>query len=334
MNLTLRSRGYVTAASLAAFLAAAGTGVTATAAGAATAPAPLSAVLSASSDGASATWNSGGDPVLKLGSVSSGTYAEATVTSPPALDPKAPEPTFSTDNYAAGSPRWVITLSNGKSLWGYPPNSKLNGPDFAWAVDNGNTYTSYSAALAAAGVTAATAVKSVQIVADGDQADGVSDTITDASYDGRPVTGSAVSTVSGRGGIRNFYSGKCMDVPSGRFAGGTGIQQWTCGAVYDGIPGADQNFQFVTYSNGSVHTGYLEAISPAGQVFYVTPAGHGQLELTTARTTADDMAKLGSYYTFPNAGVVADDSGWSKANGAMVIGYPKTGGANQQWSMP
>jgi hypothetical protein len=34
-------------------------------------------------------------------------------------------PSFTTDNYSAGSPRFYITLSDGKSLWGYPSNAGL-----------------------------------------------------------------------------------------------------------------------------------------------------------------------------------------------------------------
>jgi ricin-type beta-trefoil lectin protein len=146
------------------------------------------------------------------------------------------------------------------------------------------------------------------------------------------------TSVSARGAISNKLSGKCMDAADGDFAPGGLIQQWTCGAAVKGVNGADQRFQYVTIkgSDGSAK-GYLEAISPSGQVFYVTPtsgAKNAQLALTTSRTTADDMAKVGPYYTFPNTGLVADDAGQSKLNGAKVIGYQQDNGTNQQWSLP
>jgi hypothetical protein len=79
-------------------------------------------------------------------------------------------------------------------------------------------------------------------------------------------------TVSARGEISNELSGKCMDVANGLFGRGELVQQYTCGASYNGVKGADQQFQIVTIkgSDGSTK-GYLEAISPSGQVFYVTP---------------------------------------------------------------
>jgi hypothetical protein len=46
------------------------------------------------------------------------------------------------------------------------------------------------------------------------------------------------------------------------------------------------------------------------------------------------MVKSGPYYTFPNTGLVADDAGQSKSNGAAVIGFAENNGTNQQWSMP
>ena len=376
-------------------------------------------------DGSTAAWNASGDPVLTPSSTpadagTTGAYATLT---PASNEVPATEPTFTTDHYTAGSPRWFIQLSNGHSLWGYPPNSGLNGSDFAWAVDNGNSYTSYSDAVKAAEAgTTGTTVKSVQIVADGDQP-GVVDTITNVSYDGQvlgagtvtlateptqhavkghpyslndaaAVTSSdpnltyvayglpagvtigndgmisgtptesgqfAVSItatdaygdhgyqryvmdvssgvtyttmLSARGEIKNVHSGKCLDVRNGNFAAGGVLQQWSCGAA----GGANQQFQIVTIkgSDGSMR-GYLEAIAPSGQVFYVssTPgAANAQLDLSTARGAADDMLKSGSYYTFPQTGLVSDVKGASTANGAEVIGYAKDGGTNQQWSMP
>jgi hypothetical protein len=135
------------------------------------------------SDDASAGWS--GDPGsaidLTLGSDIPNTFAEITLHNFEGLAlSDLAEPTFTTDNYAAGSPRYYVTLSNGDSLWGYPPNSGLNGSDFAWAINNANSYESWSDAQSAEpGAT----VTGVYVIADGDQPS-TTDVITDLTFDG------------------------------------------------------------------------------------------------------------------------------------------------------
>lgn len=153
--------------------------------------APLQVTLTNS--GGSATCGSTGDIVLTTGSAVSTTYAEADVNGVAGKSLSATsEPFFVTDHYAAGSPRWVIELNNSHSLWGYPPNSGLNGTDFAWAVDNGNTYTSYATAYATAGAATST-IKDAFIVEDGDQPS-TTDTISGATFNGQPLSCVTVST--------------------------------------------------------------------------------------------------------------------------------------------
>jgi hypothetical protein len=142
--------------------------------------------FAASHDGASAGWSNGaGSPIdLTLGSNSATTFATVTLKHLPATAVSAlPEPQFSTDNYQSGSPRYFITLSNGQTLWGYPPNSGLNGSDFAWAINNANTYQSWSAIQAAEG---SATVTGASVIADGDQAPGVTDVITGLQFGGVP----------------------------------------------------------------------------------------------------------------------------------------------------
>jgi hypothetical protein len=143
--------------------------------------------FAASSDGASAGWSAGpGSPIdLTLGS-SPGTYALVSWHNPTEVS-KLAEPTFTTDNYAAGSPRFFITLNDGDTLWGYPPNSGLNGgTDFAWAINNGNTYLTWSQVQAAEG---SAHVTSAEVIADGDQAPGTTDAITCLSFNGVTYNG-------------------------------------------------------------------------------------------------------------------------------------------------
>jgi hypothetical protein len=143
--------------------------------------------FSASDDGAAAHWSQGkGSPIdLTLGSDSLSTYAVIVFHHLPATAVAATtEPTFSTDNYASGSPRFFLTLSDGNTLWGYPSNANLgsSGAQLMWAVNNGNTYLSWSGVQSSA--EAAATVTGAEIIADGDQAPGTTDTISDLSFNG------------------------------------------------------------------------------------------------------------------------------------------------------
>jgi hypothetical protein len=140
----------------------------------------------ATADGASAGWTGnvpGSSISLTLGSDSPSTFAQITLHNFEGipLSDLVDSPSFSTNNYAAGSPRYVIDLSNGDSLWGYPPNSGLNGTDFAWAINNGNSYLPWSDVQTAE---ASTTIEDAVVVADGDQSPGTTDVISALSFDG------------------------------------------------------------------------------------------------------------------------------------------------------
>jgi hypothetical protein len=135
----------------------------------------------ASNDGASAGWSHGKTSAIELTLGSSGgSYAEVTLHHVGGAVGDLTEPTFMTDNYTAGSPRYLITLSDGHSLWGYPGASGLNGSDMAWAVDNGNTYMSWDQVQAS--LEGGATVTGAYVVADADQAAGTVDTITGLSF--------------------------------------------------------------------------------------------------------------------------------------------------------
>lgn len=138
--------------------------------------------FSESKDGASAGWSDGvGSPIdLTLGSTTSSFAMVSLHTSATAVSGLA-EPTFSTDNYNAGSPRYYLTLTDGDTLWGYPSNSGINGTDFAWAINNGNSYVSWSAVRAAEGKAKVT---SASVIADADQLPATTDSITGLTFDG------------------------------------------------------------------------------------------------------------------------------------------------------
>ena len=141
--------------------------------------------FASSPDGASAGWSAGkGSPIdLTLGSDSATTYAEVVFHHLPAAPVNSlREPTFATDNYASGSPRYFLTLSDGHTLWGYPPNSGLNGgTGFAWAIDNGNTYLTWDEVQTPEGDANVTGA---YVIADGDQSPGTTDVISCLTFDG------------------------------------------------------------------------------------------------------------------------------------------------------
>jgi hypothetical protein len=164
----------------------------------------LPATLSASGTGAHASWNGPDSVKLTVGSETATTFAEVKLVNPPAVAPVT-APTFTTDNYAAGSPRWVLEFSSGCDLFGYPtgnstfPTGDLNTWSVNGATGCGHTlapYTTYALALAAAG---STHVTSAYIVADGDQAPGTTDTISDIMYGGEGVSPQATSHPTGPG---------------------------------------------------------------------------------------------------------------------------------------
>ena len=157
-----------------------------------------------SSDGAAAGW-SGGSIVLTPGTVTSSTFGQMDVTSPPSAAPSV-APSFATDNYAAGSPRWVMTFSDGCYLFGYP--SQLGGgatADFTgpqWQV-NGNCtssngqYETYAQAVSDVSPANSATVTSAYIVADGDQAAGTHDTLSGVQYGGLSPVAPSTAPQSG-----------------------------------------------------------------------------------------------------------------------------------------
>jgi hypothetical protein len=139
--------------------------------------------FSASKDGASAGWSTvqGSAVNLTLGRTTA-SYAEITVSLPAAPVSGMSEPTFATDHYTAGSPRWVLKLTNGDTLWGYPPIAGLSTTsNFAWAINNGNTYQPWSNIQATEG---SAKVTGAYVIADADQAAGTTDVITNLTFNG------------------------------------------------------------------------------------------------------------------------------------------------------
>lgn len=299
-------------------------------ASAATVVPQLRVTLSAAQGGA-ASWDASGNPVLTVSAaaLASGGYAQVTVPGAAGQVAPAMPPSFTTDNYGPGDPRWVLELANGNWLTGYPAqlggtaNDAFTGNQ--WSVNNGNTYETYAKALAGANdILGNVAVTSAYIVDDG-YGNPNPDTLRIVQY------GSAVlqTTASATGEIRNVGSGKCLDVTNGVYLSGR-MQQWTCGAA----GGANQNFRIATFADGRSYLEAIPLVKGAAPAFVTSSRQGAQLTLSASPLPGSVMARSGSFYTYPGTGLVTDVSGKSTANGAFVQGWAKTGATNQQWSLP
>lgn len=305
-------------------LAAGGFAAAAGPASAATAP-TLPVTLSACGTGSSAVWDASGNPVLTIGQASAGTcgapqgstynpaYAQVVFKVSGAPVP-VPEPVFKTDNYLSGSPRMVVQLNNGHSLWGYPglTLSGGTGPDaagMAWAVDNGNTYTDYATAYKAANANVTT-VKNAFIVQDADQTAGTVDKLTGIQFGGAVVQ----QTLSNVVVIKNRHSGRCLNEGSGV------LSQYACNVanIY-----ASLRWQVATFADG---TKYLKSIATHQ---FVKDGTQGQ-QLSLTSTPSRFTPVNGGFFRFPN-GLVMDVKALSRVNFAQVIGWPINYQDNQRW---
>jgi hypothetical protein len=316
------------AAAAALALAAGGGAVAAaTSASAATStPGYLSITLTSSSDG-STSWNSG-DPQLTVGPDTSTTYAQMAidgVNGSSVPKPGSPtEPMFATDNYGAGSPRFVIELNNGNSLWGYPSKSDLNGPSMAWAENNGNTYGSYSTAYTAADASATT-VKDAFIVADGDQPNATTDTLTNVEYNNQWVAPPQPLNVTG--GTMVGYGSKCADDYRSGTANGTPIDLYTCnktnaqnwwlepdGTVRNNAGGPTNCLDDTAWGGQGTKQELYKCVGQANQTWtYSTSSGH----------LVND-----------NNGLCLDDPGWVTTNGTVLDIWGCVNQANEHWTQP
>ena len=290
------------------------------------------------------------DELEPWGMLSPGTAPTFTVTSANATPNTGPE---------TANPRWVIELSNDCRLeGGTAGGGQTVGNNGQWIAVNWGRQgqpstgpTTWSAALTAAGGTSnnssiGCAHESgkggifpywARVIASGRAS--TTYTLTHVTFAGRPVIDAhtlPAFTETRTGRIRNFATGKCLDVTGGRFTGGTPLQQWTCGARGSGVAGGNQNFRIVDELGG---TSFLQARTPSGQIWYVTVDGSGE-RLTLTNRYANPMNKQGPFYTFPEAGfsgnnrVDLDMSAFGSGNGSHVIGLPRVPDNAQRWTLP
>jgi hypothetical protein len=299
----------------------------------------LSVTLSASGSGASAVWNSAGNPVLTVGTPSSTTYAQIQIDSPPTAAPSS-APTFSTSNYGGGSPRWEIQFADGDSLFGYPAQSDLGSSNWqvvpasagsCHGVIHTPTYDTYTNALNfIQGAGCGGNVTAVYLIADGNQAAGTADTITNVNYDGETLApGGDVVTVTNPGSqtstagtaistLQMAASSSKGDSITAWSASGlpAGLSVNTSTGAITGTPSTAGNYSVsVTATdsggtNGTVSFAWL--VNPA------TPTG------TTSYSGPIKLVKRG---------LCLDDQFNSSTPGAIVQVWGCNGLPNQQWQV-
>jgi hypothetical protein len=143
----------------------------------------------ATDDGASAGWSGnvpGSSIDLTVGSDAPNTFAQFTLHNFEgiAIGDLPAEPTFTTDTFSGGSPRYEIDLDNGDYLFGYPSNAPFGR---SWDVNCGHVGCVPMAQVPWGDVQTAEGtakVTDVLVEADGGQSDGTTDVITDFNFDG------------------------------------------------------------------------------------------------------------------------------------------------------
>lgn len=299
----------------------------------------LSVTLSASGTGASAVWNSAGNPVLTVGTPSSSTYAQIQINNVPAAAPGT-APTFATNNYAAGSPRWVLQFSDGDSLFGYPSNADLGGSN--WSVvpaSSGSchsvihtpqydTYAHVLAFIQAAGC--AGNVTAAYIVADGGQAAGTSDTITAISYNGETLAPNADVVTVANPGAQTSTAGSAISTLqiSATSSKGDTIAAYAASGLPAGLSintstGAITGTP-TTAGNNSVTVTATDSGGTKGSVSFAWLVNPGSPGGSAKYTGTIRLRKLG---------LCLDDRNNSAKPGAVVQVWGCNGRTNQQWQV-
>jgi beta-glucosidase len=293
----------------------------------------LSVTLSASGTGASAVWNSAGNPVLTVGTPSNTTYAQISINNVPTAAPTS-APSFATNNSSNGSPRWQIQFAGGDSLYGYPTEA---GSDWqvapggtgtcATATDGITTYTEALAFIQKAGCGGN--VASAIIIANGSQAAGSSDTITAISYDGETLApGADVVTVTSPGSQTSTV-GTAISSLQLSASSSKGDAITSCAAT--GLPAG------LTISSTGAITGTPTTAGSYSVTVTATDAGgtKGSVSFTwvvNAATPTGTATYTGTIRLY-KLGYCLDDRANSSTPGAVVQIWRCNGLPNQVWQV-
>lgn len=336
-------------------------------AGPASAAASLSVTLSSSPD-ASATINAAGDLVLTVGS-SSSTFAEASINSVPTAAPSS-APTFATNNYSSGSPRWFINFSGGDGLKGYPSNAGLGANN--WQVTSpatgdchvASSFVTYTAALASIPSGCAGNVTGAGITADSGQGSGTTDTITNISYAGMTLpdvvtvtapkdqtntVGTAISTLtiaasSNTGSaITNFAAtglpdGLAIDGTKGTITGtptkaGTFTVKVT--ATDQATTQGSASFKWTINSSGpsAIYTGpiHLTRMGLCLDDRLNSKSNGAVVQVWKCNGESTQVWQVMNNGTIQHNGLCLDAKGFGTKSGTKVELWACTGGVNQKW---
>jgi hypothetical protein len=336
-------------------------------AGPAGAATSLSVSLSSSPD-ASASINAAGDLLLKVGS-SNSTFAKMTIDNAPSGVP-ASAPSFVTDNYSSGSPRWFINLAGGDGLKGYPSNAGLNANN--WQVVSpgsgpcsvGTNFMTYADALKAIPSGCAGSVTGAGIIADSGQADGTTDTITNISYNGMTlpdvvtvtspgdqtnVVGTAISTLTIKASsntgsaITNFAAsglpdGLAIDAAKGTITGtptkaGTFTVKVT--ATDQAGTSGSASFKWTINSSGpsATYTGpiHLTRMGLCLDDRLNSSANGAVVQVWRCNGQSTQVWQVMNNGTIQHNGLCLDARGFGTTSGTKVQLWACTGGANQKW---
>ena len=310
----------------AATIALVGTGGALTLAQTSEAATNLSATLSASGAGASAVWNSAGNPVLTVGSTS-GTSAQLKITNAPSAVPVS-APTFTASGFVSGSPHWAIQFADGGLLFGYPQSGAnwqvMPGTGVCATLSHApDTYTNSLTTINNAGCGGN--VTGVSIVANGGAAAG-SYTISSILYNSQTLApGADVVTVTNPGSQ----------------TGNVGIAISTLQIKAS----ASKGDAIASYAATGLPNGLT--ISTTTGAITGTPATAGNFAVTVTATDNGGTRGSASFAWLINGptvlysgtirlaqlGLCLDDRGNSGTPGAVVQVWACNGLANQQWQV-
>jgi hypothetical protein len=156
-------------------------------------------VLSSLGTGSSAVANAAGTLTLTVGSPAATTFAKADLKLPAGSIIPATAPVFTTNHFGTGSPREVLVTDSGDELMNNQASATASDAADAsakdWEVNLGkgwvNTLYTYADAVAQVGGFSQV-VTDAYIVADGDQAAGTADTLSNVQYGNGSLTVSPV----------------------------------------------------------------------------------------------------------------------------------------------